>query len=127
MKFNFFKYSDTGKYGEELAVKYLQKKKFLVKTRNYSKPYGEIDIVAQKGRKIFFIEVKTTKIDYQVSRESFSLLNKIDTKKLSNLEKTINNYLGENSLLDNDWRFGVITVFLTQDDKLFKIEEYWDF
>ncbi|HDQ16892.1 MAG TPA: endonuclease [Candidatus Vogelbacteria bacterium] len=127
MKFNFLKYSDTGKYGEELAVKYLQKKKFLVKTRNYSKPYGEIDIVAQKGRKIFFIEVKTTKIDYQVSRESFSLLNKIDTKKLSNLEKTINNYLGENSLLDNDWRFGVITVFLTQDDKLFKIEEYWDF
>lgn len=125
--FNFFNHLDIGKYGEKLAVKHLKKKGFHVKTKNYSRPYGEIDIVAQKGKKIFFIEVKTTKIDYQVSRENFSVLNKINVKKLSNIEKTINSYLREYNLLDNDWRFGIITVFLTPDNKLSKIEDYWDF
>lgn len=126
MKFNFLNCLDIGKYGERLAVKHLEEKRFLVKTKNYLRPYGEIDIVAKKGRKLFFIEVKTTKIDYNDSRENFSILNKVDNKKLSNLEKTISSYLRENNLLNSDWRFGIITIFLTKDNKLLKIEEYWD-
>ena len=48
-----------GTWGEDVASLYYQRKGFKVIDRNYRTPQGEIDIVATKGRFIYFIEVKT--------------------------------------------------------------------
>ncbi len=47
-----------GTYGENAAAKYLEEKGFTILCRNYCVKGGEIDIVAAKGDKIYFVEVK---------------------------------------------------------------------
>ncbi len=48
-----------GKIGERHAVRFLSKAGFAILARNYRTPLGEIDIVAQDGETVAFIEVKT--------------------------------------------------------------------
>ena len=48
-----------GTYGEELAAAFLQREGYFVIHRNYTCPYGEVDIIAVKDNKVAFVEVKT--------------------------------------------------------------------
>lgn len=47
-----------GRWGEELAAKYLAGKGYTMLRQNARTPYGEIDIVAQHGEQVVFVEVK---------------------------------------------------------------------
>lgn len=47
-----------GALGEELAVKFLMKRGYKILDRNYRRPWGELDIVAERRGKIHFVEVK---------------------------------------------------------------------
>lgn len=55
---------NVGRMGENIACQFLERKGFEILERNYRKPWGEIDIVAEKDGVVRFIEVKA------VSRES---------------------------------------------------------
>lgn len=48
-----------GAFGEQEAAKYLREKGYIIKTANFKTYVGEIDIVAEKGKNICFVEVKT--------------------------------------------------------------------
>lgn len=48
----------TGALGEDIAVKHLVKHGYRILDRNFRKPWGEIDIVAEKNGVLVFIEVK---------------------------------------------------------------------
>ncbi|MBN2000887.1 YraN family protein [candidate division KSB1 bacterium] len=48
-----------GQQAEEMAVCFLEARNFRVLERNYYSPYGEIDIIAQDGEVVVFIEVKS--------------------------------------------------------------------
>ena len=48
-----------GKKGEKAACKYLRKNKYEIIYTNFSTKLGEIDIIAEKGKYIAFVEVKT--------------------------------------------------------------------
>lgn len=43
---------NTGKLGEDIAVKYLEKHGYEILERNYRKPWGEIDIVASENNAV---------------------------------------------------------------------------
>ena len=45
--------------GEELAVRFLKKKGYKIVSRNFKSPVGEMDIIAEDGDTLVFIEVKT--------------------------------------------------------------------
>jgi putative endonuclease len=47
-----------GRMGEELADAYLQAQGYRVLARNFRSRRGEVDIVAQKGERLVFVEVK---------------------------------------------------------------------
>jgi putative endonuclease len=58
--------NDVGRRGEDLAHRYLRKRKFVIVARNYrpvSGAPGEIDLVARCGLKLVFVEVKTRMSD----------------------------------------------------------------
>lgn len=50
-----------GRWGEELAARYLKKKRYTVIAMNYYCRMGEIDIIAQKKGYVVFAEVKLRK------------------------------------------------------------------
>lgn len=53
---------NKGKYGEDLAVSYLQKKGFEILERNYRHRKGEIDIIGMINNELLvFVEVKLRK------------------------------------------------------------------
>jgi len=50
-----------GNHGETIIANYLQKAGYTILARNYRTSHGEIDIIAQRGDTISFVEVKTRK------------------------------------------------------------------
>ncbi len=117
-----------GQIGEKLAALYLTKQGFSIKDINYTKPWGEIDIVALKDNIIHFIEVKS------VSRESKSGLaikNKdlyrpeenLSRDKLRKLYRTIGLYLKDKNMTDRvEWQLDLICVYLEPSKKMGKVK-----
>src|SRR5215208_1563610 len=48
-----------GDRGEELAARYLAQQGYRVLARNHRTSFGELDLVAEDGAEIVFVEVKT--------------------------------------------------------------------
>jgi putative endonuclease len=48
-----------GSKGEDLAVRFLEKKGYRILSRNFRTPVGEIDVIAEDRNTLVFIEVKT--------------------------------------------------------------------
>ena len=48
----------VGALGEELVVQFLVKRGYKILDRNYRRPWGELDVVAERKGKIHFVEVK---------------------------------------------------------------------
>lgn len=95
----------TGDMGEELAVKYLKKKKYKILNNNYKTKSGEIDIIAQKDDYIVFVEVKT--------RGKNSLITPaeaVDKAKQEKLIKTAFEYLAK-TRTDKQPRFDVVEIY----------------
>lgn len=49
----------TGKLGEQIARDYLEKKGYKIIEQDYRTRYGEIDLVAEKDKKLVVVEVRT--------------------------------------------------------------------
>ena len=63
-----------GRYGEALAVKFLQKSGYFIKTVNFRTRYGEIDIIAEKENSIYLVEVRLRKgYQYGTPEESLTI------------------------------------------------------
>jgi len=61
-----------GNLGEDIACRFLVKHGYSVLERNYWKKWGEIDIIAKKSKRLYFIEVKSVSCENiaDVSRET---------------------------------------------------------
>lgn len=93
-----------GSAGESAAAAYLKKKKYKILGQNFSCRFGEIDIIAQQGKYVVFVEVKTRK------NENFALAREFVTRaKQERVIKAAMLWLQQN---DNDLqpRFDVIEV-----------------
>ena len=93
-----------GSFGEDLAVKFLQKKKYQILDRNFRFPEGEIDIIAEKNGVIAFIEVKTRSTDAFGDPSQA-----VNNKKLTRMAQGAIAYLQENHL-HSDFRFDIIAI-----------------
>jgi putative endonuclease len=119
----------TGDLGEALAAICLKNKGYIVLSRNYWKPYGEIDLVCSKREVIHFIEVKTVSCeiiqasDKDVSRVTadWNPAERVDSRKLRRLEKVIYAYMAEHKL-DMEWQIDAALVYLDSANKRAKVE-----
>lgn len=135
-----------GRLGEDIAGKYLENKGFKIVGINYRKKYGEIDIIAQKGKITHFIEVKSVSelansepagftawpqtlgrsenLPQNVSRvtDNYRPEDNIHPQKLKRLARTIQAYLLEKFPKgEPEWQFDAITVRLDMKTRRAKV------
>lgn len=86
------KHNELGKLGEKIAAEFLEKKGFVIVERNYSKKWGELDIIARKSipraltqmaylNTVHLVEVKSTSRKLPTDSKNLSRENKKIDKK----------------------------------------------
>jgi len=99
---------ETGRWGENFAVRILQEKGLKLLARNVRTPYGELDLVATTGDNIVFIEVKTRFSErFGTPEEAIT-----ETKK-KHLINAAEAFLQDHPELEGDWQIDVITILCT--------------
>lgn len=99
-------HNELGKWGEEIAEKYLYDNGYVIRERDWRYGHRDIDIIAltQDAQTLVFIEVKT-----RSSNELTTPEQAIDANKIRNLGIAANSYLKRNDV-NADIRFDVITI-----------------
>ena len=111
-------HNELGKFGEELAVEFLQQNGYDILETNWTFQKAEIDIIAQKDNTLAVIEVKTR------SNIAFGLPQDfVKPKKIQLLVKAVNEYIVSNDL-DVDVRFDIIAI--NKEENTYKIEHFED-
>ena len=115
----------TGEIGENVAVRFLMKHDFSILDRNYTKKWGEIDIVAEKNNKIYFIEVKSVNRDLPAQAGTLDQYKPEDNMhpwKLKRLSRVIQTYLLSKNTDEKEWQVDLLVVFLDLKNKNAKIK-----
>ena len=94
-----------GRYGEQLAVRYLRERGLEIVERNWRCALGEIDIVALDGRCLVVCEVKTRR-----STTFGAPITQVTVAKLARLRRLAGAWLGEHDAQVDDVRIDVIGV-----------------
>jgi putative endonuclease len=106
---------EVGRLGETIAADFIIRKGFKVIERNYRRPWGEIDIIAEKNRIVRFVEVKSVSRETlpDVSREndSYRPEEQVHPFKLRKVARTAEMYMNSNKD-GREYQIDVIGVFL---------------
>ena len=94
----------VGTWGEDLAATYLRQKGYVILERDWHSNHRDIDIIAQDGECLVFVEVKTRKSDKIISP-----IEAVNWMKQRNLARSINHYLQYRNV-QQPWRFDVISI-----------------
>lgn len=98
----FYK-QDFGRWGENIAGWYLERQGYVIKARHVTSRFGEIDIIAQHGDMLVFVEVKTRfGLEHGLPEEA------ITRTKRRKLKRAILAYLSQNKV--DKFRIDVLAI-----------------
>ena len=108
----------TGNLGEQLAASHLERLGISVLERNYRCRAGEIDLVAQDGEELVFVEVRTrTSTAFGLPEDS------ITPRKQRKLAECALSYLAAHTAHGRPWRIDVIAVQLDRG-RVVRLDHY---
>ena len=108
---------ELGDWGERLAADYLRRQGYIIRDTKFRCPVGEIDIVAEKGQYLVFVEVRTKRGQaFGTPEESVTL------SKAEKLVELAHTYLQTHDGLPPFWRIDVVAVELTSRGRLSRVE-----
>ena len=111
--------SEVGQLGEDIAARYLKKKRYKIVERNYWERWGEIDIIAKSPKKVLvFVEVKTVSgpSPYIEAEEH---LTKSKLVKLRRTAELYANGKGE-KLTKRGWRMDLLAITIDGEEAVVK-------
>lgn len=94
----------VGRWGEQAAAEYLERRGYVVLARNFRAGRGEVDIVAREGNALVFVEVKTRRSNHHGYPEYA-----VSPRKRMHLLSAAERYLHEHPEFST-WRVDVIAV-----------------
>lgn len=101
---------DIGKTGEARAAHYLRRNGYRILEKNFKNRLGEIDLVAEDGGVICFVEVRTRRGTGQHERALAS----VDSRKQQRLSRMAVSFLKQRGLLERRARFDVMSVIFDE-------------
>lgn len=102
-------HTNLGLAAEEAACRHLQTQGFQVLDRNWRRPWGELDIVAQQGDIVHFIEVKASR--QQVA--GFEPFLRADARKMHKVKRTAQTWLTWHKCHpDTEWQLDIVSVIM---------------
>jgi len=109
---------ELGRRGEELAAEHLRKAGYRILDRNVRTRYGEIDLVAQDGACLVFVEVRTVRYADMEPEES------VTRRKQQRVAALSRRYLQQHGQEHADWRADVIAIAMGDDGRPLRLEHY---
>jgi putative endonuclease len=107
----------TGNFGEQLAVKFLIEKQFIILHCNWRFKKTEVDIIACKNNKLHFVEVKTrTQQQFGMPEDS------INDRKMNALKKAAVAFLEQFPQYEL-LQFDVVSILLLNTTEILYIED----
>ena len=108
---------DFGKWGEDIAVDFLERNGYAILKRNFRADRGEIDIIAKLENTIVFAEVKTGN-----SHKFGKPEERITRGKQRQLYKIANHFIQQHPEIASDFRFDA--VIIDGSKRKYKIRHY---
>jgi putative endonuclease len=106
-----------GALGERIAKEYIGKLGYQIIETNFRCHEGEIDIIAQDGEQLVFVEVRTRRgLDFGTPEES------ITVSKRQKLIEVAYAYLQSHEVLSPSWRIDVVAVELGTGGTVSRVE-----
>ena len=95
----------SGAWGEALAARYLQRKRYAIVATNFRSRFGEIDLIVSNRKYLVFVEVKLRK-----TAKFASAMEYVDRNKQDRLRITASMYLAKFPT-EKLTRFDVIEIY----------------
>lgn len=111
------KRSVSGNIGEKVAADFLRRKGYRILETNFRCRTGEIDIVAEKGGFLVFIEVRSkTNLEFGAPEESLT------AAKKERLVNTALAYITRRGSTPEAWRIDFVGVEMNQHGEVTRLE-----
>ena len=112
---------ELGFLAENIAARYLESGGYEILDKNYRKPWGEIDIIAQKDGVVIFVEVKANKKE----RKGFEPENRVSPEKLRRIYRAVETYLAQKKYSpEQERQIDIVSITLNQDRGVVKIKHF---
>lgn len=95
---------------EELAARLLEERGFRILQRNWRRPEGEVDLVAEDRGVLVFVEVRS-----RTGEEHGHPLETVNTRKRHRVVRAARLYLQECPVTSNEFRFDVVGVVFPRE------------
>lgn len=107
MRFKNLSAYEVGRWGEEIALKYLKKRGYKIIEKGFRLFRGEIDIIAYDKKTLVFVEVKTRRDSrFGLPEES------VTQAKMKQIRKISLGFLTNRNIGEVECRFDVIAIIL---------------
>ncbi len=98
-----------GTDAESLAAQFLEEKGWTIIARHFTTRFGELDLVADDGKEVVFIEVKARRnLAFGYPEEA------VTPQKIRKIALAAQLYLNQHQGLDKSWRVDVIAIEWTE-------------
>ena len=94
-----------GQEGEEEAARYLRRKGYRIVARNVRSSLGELDLVAEDGRVLVFIEVKARRTE-----QFGGAIHAVHRQKQQKLIRLASQFLAQRHWMERSCRFDVVLL-----------------
>src|SRR5690348_11490702 len=102
-----------GQEGEAEAERYLRRKGYRIVARNVRSSLGELDLVAEDGQTLVFIEVKARR-----SGEFGGAIHAVHRQKQQKLARLASQFLAQRHWMERSCRFDVVLLQATETAEL---------
>ncbi len=114
--------TDIGRYGEQIAARFLKKNGYKILETNKHQSHNEIDIIAEDREFLLFVEVKTRSVGSDLYSAYGTPASAVDKRKQARTVQAARAYLHEHPNYEKQPRLDVIEIYLEKNTgKVLKI------